>query len=401
MSNAPLAPEDVLVIGAGPAGIASAFCLEQAGISYKVVDQADIIASTWASLYPSLQLNTSRWFSKMHGKPFPLHYGIFPSGRQYHAYLSEFVSEHDFNFEFGVEVKWVAPENSLWRVESSAGNALYKAIISATGVFNNPITPTIEGMDDFTGECYHAHDFKHPSQVAGKRVMVVGNGPSGVDISIASAEMAQLPTMIAIRSGVDMRPRYPYGLPKHLWMMIGEHLPKAWCERLLTTVGAQRYEQERYGLYRSPHGNSSAVPYRGPELLHAIRDGKVIPTPAPIRFFDDHVELQDGQKVAVDVVIFATGYVPVLHRYLDIEMQYNTEPLPPQSACEWEIGPNGIRGWPLRDTSTHPNGRQVLGHPGLFLVGTFYKGKGAMYNFNVEAEIATRQIEAYLTTLPK
>ena len=80
MSNAPLAPEDVLVIGAGPAGIASAYCLEQAGISYKVVDRADIIASTWARLYPSLQLNTSRWFSKMHGKPFPLNYGIFPSG---------------------------------------------------------------------------------------------------------------------------------------------------------------------------------------------------------------------------------------------------------------------------------------------------------------------------------
>ena len=97
----------------------------------------------------------------------------------------------------------------------------------------------------------------------------------------------------------------------------------------MNKVGAQRYDQERYGLYRSPHGNSSAVPYRGPELLHAIRDGKVIPVSAPIRFFEDYVELQDGQLVEVDVVIFATGYVPVLHRYLDIEMQYNTEPLPP------------------------------------------------------------------------
>ena len=85
-----------------------------------------------------------------------------------------------------------------------------------------------------------------------------------------------------------------------------------------------------------------------------------------------------------------------MHQYLDVELQFSTEPWQAQSICDWEIGPNGQRGFPLRDTSEHPNGRQILGHEGLYIVGTFYKGKGAMYNFNVEAEVASQQIKEYL-----
>ena len=54
---------DVLVIGAGPAGINAAYALDKAGLEYRVIDRATVIASTWNSLYPSLHLNTSRFFS--------------------------------------------------------------------------------------------------------------------------------------------------------------------------------------------------------------------------------------------------------------------------------------------------------------------------------------------------
>jgi hypothetical protein len=77
-------------------------------------------------------------------------------------------------------------------------------------------------------------------------------------------------------------------------------------------------------------------------------------------------------------------------------MQFSQETWQAQSICDWQIGPNGQRGFPMLDTSEHPNGREILGNPGLYLVGTFYKGKGAMYNFNVEAKIAAEQIKQYL-----
>src|SRR5687768_2051367 len=133
------AEDHVLVIGAGPAGIASAYALQQAGIPYKVIDRAEIIASTWASLYPSLSLNTTRFYSHMPKKRFPLHWGIFPKGSQYHSYLLDFVKENQLNIELGVEVLRLSPDGDLWRVETNKGSFLYKAVILATGVWGNPV----------------------------------------------------------------------------------------------------------------------------------------------------------------------------------------------------------------------------------------------------------------------
>jgi hypothetical protein len=391
------AAEDVLIIGAGPAGIASAYALEKAGIRYKVIDRAQVIGSTWDSLYPSLRLNTTRFFSHLPEKRFPLHYGFYPTGRQYHDYLLEFVREHDFNIQLGVAVQRVAREGNLWRVETSAGTWLYPTVISATGVWNNPVMPQIAGIEDFQGTLLHAHDFHHPQQVTGQRVLVVGNGPSGVDIAVASAETAAS-THIAIRSGVKFSRRFPLGLPKHFWLMLGERLPRNWCDRLLKFMDKFGYgDTSAIGLLPSPPGAGGLTAYMGPELIEAVKAQKVTPiNAAPIQFHAHTVDFADGSSREFDTVVMATGYLPVLHQYLDIEMQYSQEAWKPASACDWMTGENGQRGWPLRDTSQHPNGRQVAGHPGLYLVGVFYKGKGAMYNFNVEAEIATEQIQAYL-----
>lgn len=392
------APEDVLVIGAGPAGIASAYALRQMGLSYKVVDRAQVIASTWDSLYPSLDLNTTRFYSHMPRKRFPLRDGIFPSGKQYHRYLLEYVREQGFPIELGVDVRRVSPQAGLWRVETGTGVWLYRAVISATGVFGSPVMPQIEGLSTFRGEVLHAHDFRDPAQVSGKRVLVVGNGPSGIDIAVASGDVARS-THIAIRSGVQLKRRYPLGLPVQVWQMIGGLLPRAWCRRLLRFIGKFGYpDQERYGLPLPSAGSGGLTAYQGPELIRAVKAGKVIPLRAPLRFSADAVEFEGGVCLPFDTVILATGYLPVLHQYLDVPLQYNQEAWKPQSGCDWETGENGQRGWPLRDTSEHPNGRQILGHPGLYVVGTFYKGRGAMYNFNVEAAIAAQQIRNYLAT---
>lgn len=394
--NPSYANEDVLVIGAGPAGIATAYALEQAKLSYKVIDRADIIGHTWANLYPSLTLNTSRYFSHMPEKPFPADYGIFPSAKQYHAYLTEFVHEHDFNIHLGIEVYRVAREGNFWRVESSEGTFLYKAVISATGIWNSPILPVIGGMDDFAGELYHAHDFRDTAQVVGKRVLVVGNGPSGIDISVASGKVAQR-AYITIRSGVNLSRRYPLGVPKHAWLMLAERLPKAWCRTFMKWIGSFNFgDTSEYGLNPPPPGSGGMTGYAGDELLNAVKAGEVHPVSAPVKFTENTAILADGTELEVDSVIMATGYQPVLHQYLDVELQFNDAPWQPQSICDWEIGPNGQRGFPLRDTSEHPNGREILRHSGLYLVGVFYKGKGAMYNMNVEAQIAAEQLQDYL-----
>lgn len=377
--------EDVIVIGAGPAGIASAYYLEQAGISYRVVDAASEIATTWNSLYPSLRLNTSRFFSHMPGRRFPLSFGLFPTGKQYHRYLLEYVRQHDFNIDLGVTVHRVYPEGRGWRVESSEGSEWYPAVISATGRFGAPIMPTFPGMEAFKGEIIHAKDYLSPESCRGKRVMVVGNGPSGVDIATELGEYAALPVLLSQRTGVVLRPRYPLGLPKHLWMIIGEFLPESIGKRLVSAVNGLRFRDlDRIGI-RVPTNeaeSSAAGGTRGKELINAVKAGKVQCVAGPACFMPDYIELADGVMVGADVVIMATGYRPVLYDYLDI-------------SCDADD-----QGWPCRLDDLDEGGkRQVAGYPGLYLVGVFYKGKGAMYNFNTEAEQAVCEIQAHLETL--
>ena len=390
---------DVLIIGAGPAGINAAYALEQAGIEYRIIERTRKLAPTWSSLYPSLRLNTSRFYSHLPGRKFPLHWGMFPTARQYHQHLVEWVARQDFEIEYGVEVQRAAPDgNGFWRVETNRGTASYRALIPATGVFDNPVLPSIDGMDAFDGDILHSRDFRHPDQVRGKRTLVVGNGPSGTDIAVAAGPAAADGFVwLSIRSGVDLRPRYPYGIPKHAWMLFGERLPLDICEWIQRQTGAIKYNLGDFGVWEAPANTGSAVGYRGPELLNALRQGHVRPARHPLRFDKNGVELADGRYLELDVVIMATGFFPVLHHYLDVKMQYSAETYYPESGCDWDIGPNGVRGWPLRDTSTHPNGRQVAGHPGLYLVGVFYKGRGAFYNMGVEAAIAARQIQAQLS----
>lgn len=379
---------DVLVIGAGPAGIASAYYLQQAGIRYQVIDQAQQIANTWNSLYPSLRLNTTRFFSHLPGKRFPLNYGLFPTAKQYHRYLVDYVHEHRLNIQLGVTVYRIYPERGGWQVETSDGSAWYPAVISATGRFNRPYVPHIPGMETFCGRILHAQDYLGAAEFNGCRVMVVGNGPSGVDIAteLGRAEGVVHPVLLAQRTGVMLRPRYPYGLPKHLWIILCERLPHRVADAILQRVNARRFEGlERIGI-KTPlteEASSAAGGTRGHELIDVVKSGHVRPVDAPVHFYPQDIELQDGSRVVVDAVIMGTGYKAVIDEYFH-------EPVARDN-----------QGWPMR-LEGHPHRqdtgkRQIAGYPGLYLVGVFYTGKGAMYNFNVEAAQAVAEIQEQFT----
>ena len=390
---------DVLVIGAGPAGINAAYALEGAGIEYRIIEKTQKLAPTWSSLYPSLRLNTSRFYSHLPGRKFPLHWGMYATAAQYHQHLTSWVAEQGFEIEYGVDVYRVAPnQDGSWQVESSEGSDCYRAVISATGVFDNPVLPTIDGMARFNGEIMHSRGFRHPDQVRGKRAMVVGNGPSGTDIAVAAGDAAaDGHVWLSIRTGVDLRPRYPYGASRHVWMLLGAYLPDPLCVWLQQHTGAIKYNLEDFGVWQAPPNTGTAVGYRGPELLNALREGQVKPARHPVAFDAKGATLADGSYLELDTVIMATGFLPVLHQYLDIEMEFSREYFYPEAGCDWDIGPNGLRGWPLRDVSEHPNGRQIAGYPGVYLVGVFYKGRGAFFNMGVEAAIAAGQIEQHLS----
>jgi indole-3-pyruvate monooxygenase len=389
----------VIVIGAGPAGLSTAYYLKQAGIPFQVLERAATVGETWRDLYPSLRLNTTRWYSYLPGKKFPWHYPIFPTGKQYYQYLVDYADTFDLtrHIQFGVTVERLSrTDDGVWCVESTAGEQVVPVVVSTTGVFGSPKLPKIPGLDTFEGEVLHGSDYHGPEPFAGKRVMVVGNGPTGVDLAPElGREPSVPPVLLSMRTGVMLRPRYLYGLPKHAWAIIGDWLPDALGKPLVQHMTDIKFETvEQVGIrVPPPDEESTAAGTRGAELIHAVRNGEVVCVAGPRRFFGRCVELDDGTVHELDAVIMATGYKPVLYQYLD-------ESVTVSDYFNWPVMDEENytkRDWLPHDYRSN-RAREVKGLPGLFIVGIYYQGKGAMYNFRVEAQIGVEEIERRLAT---
>ena len=376
--------DEVLVIGAGPAGIACALALETAGIDYRVVDREAVVGSTWDRLYPSLKLNTSRFYSHMPGKKFPLHFGIYASARQYHDYLLEYVSQHDFNIHCGVKVERVTRAGNGWLAESSEGACIWRAVVLATGRFGNPWMARLPGTERFEGQVLHSADFRNEADFAGQRVMVVGNGPSGMDLVVALATTVDRPVYLAQRTGIVLKPRYPWGLPKHGWMLVAEKWPNRFTHWLERRMLALEYRDVAASGIKvpGPGETTGAAGTRGPELLNAVRSGGAQAVDVPVDFAGEAAILPDGRHLPLDTLILATGFRPVLD-FLDVDYEVDEQGLPLREAQDF----------PVYEGYLPHTGYQLRGLPGLYVTGIFYKGRGAMYNFVVEARIIAQQIE--------
>ncbi|MCC6616937.1 MAG: NAD(P)/FAD-dependent oxidoreductase [Anaerolineae bacterium] len=379
MSSSAMA--DVLVIGAGPAGLSSGYYLQHAGIAYEIVDRADRIGSTWNSLYPSLKLNTAGFVSHMPGQRMPLRYGLLPTGKQYYDYLSEWSRRHPLNVRLSVDVRRVTAVDGGWCVETSEGSNWYPVVVLATGRFSHPTIPPIPGLDSFEGMLIHAHDFADAAAFAGKRVLVVGSGPSGADIAIALTQVTPGNIMLSIHSDMVIARRNPYGINDTIWKILLRPFPAPLCKWLSDRINFQSYPNvESLGLPLAPNRDDrqgTSVPVRGPEFVQAIRCGTIKPVRGLAALQGRCALLDDGSVHEVDAVIMATGYQPALD-YLDVDFETDDQ------------------GWPLRETERDQGATALRDHAGLFLVGRNYRGLGALYNIRQEARMAADEIATYL-----
>lgn len=180
---------DIVVIGAGQAGLSSAYHLKQFGLTpgrdFLVLDKAPQPGGAWQYRWPSLTLTTVNRVHDLPGMSFADHAGGDDSVRASVA-VPHYFGEYEKHFSLEVlrptTVSVVCPRGERLRVESDRGVFSARGIINATGTWEKPYIPDYSGHDLFTGKHLHTRDFTRAEDFAGQHVLVVGGGISALQL---------------------------------------------------------------------------------------------------------------------------------------------------------------------------------------------------------------------------
>ncbi len=335
---------DVVVVGAGPAGLAVAACLRRAGFTPVVLERAATVGASWRAHYERLHLHTHRRHSSLPYLPLPRDYPRYPSREQVLSYLETYARAFGIAPRLGEEVRALRRSaGGGWDVATSHTMLRAGAVVLATGLNAEPVRPSWPGLDAFTGPVLHSAEYWNGAAFRDQDVLVVGLGNSGGEIAIDLAEHGARPA-ISVRSAVNVLPRELLRLPIVTWAMALVRLPPRAADALAApllrlAVGDLR----RLGLVPAPLGPLASIRARGriPLIdvgtLALVRAGRVRLRPRVERFTTHGVLFEGGAEEAFGAVVLATGYRHRLAALLD----------DPALVMDEEGRPRGSGGRPL------------------------------------------------------
>jgi cation diffusion facilitator CzcD-associated flavoprotein CzcO len=310
----------VAVVGAGAAGLATTKALLGAGLDVVTYERGDRPGGLWARdsssglspAYASLHTNTSKGRTEFAAFPMPAGWPDYPSADRVAGYLADYAQAFGLlpHLRFHTTVTAVERNGAGWLVTTEGGDAeAYDAVVVANGHNWDPRWPSPAYPGDFTGTQLHAHDYRTPDVLTGRRVLVVGMGNSAMDIAVDASYVAHGPVLLSARHGVHVVPKYLFGRPSDATggalSVLPWRLRQRLAERMLRlAVGPP----ERYGLPAPQGGLFQNHPTISDTILHRLTHGEVEPRPGIERLDGDAVVFTDGTRDPVDLIVWATGY---------------------------------------------------------------------------------------------
>jgi len=280
---------DVVVVGAGQAGLAVGHYLRDGGRSFRILEAGESVGSAWRKRWDSLVLFTSRQFDALPGMAFPGDPDGYPTRDETVAYLESYAT----SFELPIEL--LSPVYSLVRSEDAfvlsvpGGSISAEQVVVATGPFQSPAIPPISSELSQDVQQMHSVDYRSPDDVTDGVVLVVGGGNTGFQIA------KELSTTRTVTLAVGSR-QLP--LPQRL---LGRDL--FWWLTKLGLLG--KSIDSRLG--RRAQGRETLIGSSPREL----RDRYAVTLkPRAIGAMGRVVTFADGTELEVDAVIWATGYRP-------------------------------------------------------------------------------------------
>jgi cation diffusion facilitator CzcD-associated flavoprotein CzcO len=184
--SAPVQHFDVLVVGAGFAGIGAAIKLEENGFSdFAVLEKADRLGGTWRdNTYPGCSCDVPSPVYSFSFAPNPGWSRVYAEQEEIQDYLEKTAGEYGVTerIRFGTEVleaKW-SPQEARWHVTTSSGHYSSRVLIAGAGPLHEPKLPDLPGLATFKGTVFHSARWKHDYDLTDRKVAVIGTGSSAI-----------------------------------------------------------------------------------------------------------------------------------------------------------------------------------------------------------------------------
>jgi Pyridine nucleotide-disulphide oxidoreductase len=347
---------EVVVIGAGQAGLSAAHHLARLGLDLVVLDAEERAGGAWQHRWPSLTLARTHHVHDLPGLPFPPAREDVPVADAVPAYFADYERHFALPVRRPVRVRAVRrTAEDRFRVETSDGDWTADAVVNATGTWTRPFVPRYPGQEVFRGRQLTPVDYRGAAEFAGQSVVVVGGGASAVQLLGEIAEVADT-TWVTRR-------------------------PPVWREEPFGPDEGRAVVALVEDAVREGRSPGSVVGVTGlvvtPWVREARARGVLDRLPVFDRLTPDGVAWDDGRSVRADAVLWATGF----------------------RAALGHLAPLGLRGpgGGIRMEGTH-----VAGEPRVHLVG--YGPSASTVGANRagrEAAVALRRLLHPATALPR
>ncbi|MFE8014130.1 NAD(P)-binding domain-containing protein [Streptomyces antibioticus] len=296
---------EVVVIGAGQAGLAAAYHLRRTGFEperdFVVLDHAPGPGGAWRFRWPSLTYGKVHGMHALPGMELTSADPARPSSEVITEYFDAYERTFGLRVRRPVEVTAVREgAGGRLSVETSDGVWSARALINATGTWDRPFWPRYPGQETFRGRQLHTAGYPGPEAFAGQRVVVVGGGASGTQHLMEIAPYAAATTWVTRRPPVFREGPFDEDAGRAAVALVEDRV--------------------RQGL--PPR---SVVSVTGLPLNDAVRQGLANGVLDRLPMFDritpEGVEWDDGRRVAADVILWATGFRPALDHLAPLRLR--------------------------------------------------------------------------------
>jgi len=283
------APLDVLVIGAGQAGLAAGYYLRASGLSFALLDAHTRVGGSWRERYDSLVLFTTRRYSALPGLAIPGDPDGYPTRDEIADYLESYAAAFRLPVQHGQVVRLEAVGDGFVATTAEGARMAARAVIIATGAFQVPVVPAFADRLAPEVQQFTLSTYRNPKQVPSGRVLVVGDGASGRQIALDLASTHEV--LLAGGKRRNLVPQRVFGRDLFFWL-----------DRLGLTRADRDSAIGRLLRARDPIPGRAAledaVMHRAGIGLHSRLTGTAGRT----------VTFADGRTAEVDTVVWALGY---------------------------------------------------------------------------------------------